>query len=196
MFGLSPAVSNIVFMLVMMQVSKRLDLENPDILFYVRAVYVTLQVATFGVYFLTKMKINSKNDLTTLKYVEPANPMGGVNEPRAVVTTVKEYDLKQVDSQIKGVFQSLAMMGFMHLYMKYTNPLVMQSVSGIKGALECNIVKIHLFGTPATGDLKRPFKAAPGLLQALTGGASGDLKTDKASVESAEVSGAGGIKED
>ncbi|CAH6722302.1 SRP-independent targeting protein 3 [[Candida] jaroonii] len=194
MFGVSPAVSNIVIMLVMMQVSRRLDLENPDILFYVRVIYGSLQALTFFVFFLTRLKINSKNDLTTLKYVEPANPMSGETAPRAVVTTVKEYDLKQIDTQIRGIFQSLAMMGFMHLYLKYTNPLVMQSISGIKGALESNIVQIHLFGAPATGDLKRPFKAAPGLLQALTG--AGEIQTDKASVEKAEVSGAGGIKED
>ncbi|WEJ95714.1 phosphate transporter (Pho88) [Yamadazyma tenuis] len=182
-------------MLAMMQVSRRLDLENPDILFYVRVIYITLQALTLGVYLFTKMKINAKNDLTTLKYVEPANPMSGQGET-PVITTVKEYDLKQVDTQIKSVFQSLAMMGFMHLYMKYTNPLVMQSISGLKGALEANIVKIHLFGTPATGDLKRPFKSAPGLLQALSGATAGDVKTDKHSVESAEISGAGGIKED
>lgn len=196
MFGMSPAVSNIAVMLIMMQVSRNLDMENPDILFYVRVVYGSLQALTLMVYLFTKVKINAKNDLTTLKYVQPANPMSGESEPKAVVTTVKEYDLQQVDAQMKGVFQSLAMMGFMHLYMKYTNPLVMQSISGIKGALESNIVQIHLFGVPATGDLKRPFKQAPGLLLALTGGAGGDIKTDKASVESAEVSGAGGIKED
>lgn len=196
MFGVSPAVSNIVIMLAMMQVSRRLDLEDPTILLYVRVIYGSLQALTFAIFMFVKFKINNKNDLTTLKYVEPANPMAGQAEPKAVVTTVRDYDLKQVDAQIKGIFQSLAMMGFMHLYLKYTNPLVMQSVSGIKSALESNIVQIHLLGAPATGDLKRPFKAAPGLLSALTGGAVGDVKTDKASVENAEVSGSGGIKQD
>lgn len=192
---MNPAITNLAIMLIMMQVSRRLDLENPDILFYVRVAYIGCQVIAFAVYLLTKYKINKKNDLTTLKYVEPANPMSGETGPKAVVTTVKEYDLKQVDAQIKSIFTSLAMMGFMHIYMKYTNPLVMQSVSGVKSALESNIVKIHLFGVPATGDLKRPFKAAPGLLQALQGG-NQDIKTDKHSVEAAEISGAGGIKED
>lgn len=196
MFGLNPAMSNIAVMLIMMQVSRNIDMENPDILFYVRVVYGTMQALTMGVYLFTKMKISAKNDMTTLKYVQPANTMAGETEPKAVVTTVKEYDLQQVDTQIKGVFQALAMMGFMHLYMKYTNPLVMQSISGIKGALESNIMQIHLFGTPATGDLKRPFKQAPGLMAALTGAGAGDVKTDKASVESAEISGSGGIKED
>lgn len=192
---MNPAVSNLGLMLVMMQVSRRLDLEDPTILLYVRIGYAACQLIVFGVCIYVKYQINKKNDLTTLKYVEPANPMSGLSEPKAVVTTVKEYDLKQIDSQIKGIFTSLAMMGFMHIYMKYTNPLVMQSVSSVKSALETNIVKIHLFGHAASGDLKRPFKAAPGLLQAFQG-ATADVKTDKASIDAAEVSGAGGIKED
>lgn len=179
----------------MMQVLRRLDLEDPDILFYVRVGYAACQLISFAVCMYVKYQINKKNDLTTIKYVEPANPMSGQSEAKAVVTTVKEYDLKQIDSQIKSIFTSLAMMGFMHLYMKYTNPLVMQSVSSVKSALETNIVKIHFWGQPAAGELKRPFKAAPGFLLAFTGGA-GEVKTDKASVEAAETAGAGGIKED
>lgn len=192
---MNPAVSNLGLMLIMMQVSRRLDLEDPQILLYVRIAYGACQLIVFGVCLYVKFKINKKNDLTTLKYVEPANPMSGQAESKAVVTTVKEYDLKQIDSQIKSIFTSLAMMGFMHLYMKYTNPLVMQSVSSVKSALETNIVKIHLFGQAASGDLKRPFKAAPGLFQALQG-AGGEIKTDKASIDAAEAAGAGGIKED
>lgn len=192
---MNPAITNLALMLVMMQVSRRLDLEDPDILFYVRIAYLSCQAIAFAVCLYVKFSINKKNDLTTLKYVEPANPMAGQPEPKAVVTTVKEYDLKQIDQQIKGLFTSLAMMGFMHVYMKYTNPLVMQSISSVKGALETNIVKIHLWGKAASGDLERPFKAAPGLLQALQG-AGGDVKTDKASIDAAETSGAGGIKEE
>lgn len=191
---MNPMVSNLVIMLAMMQISKKIDFENPDVLFWVRVGYLGCQAVALAVYLITRAKINAKNDLTTLKYVEPANPLSGESEPKAVVTTVKEYDLKQVDAALKGVAQGLAMMGFMHLYMKYTNPLFMQTISTVKGALETNIVKIHLFGVPASGDLKRPFKAAPNFLQSLTGNA--DIKTDKASIDAAEVSGAGGIKED
>ncbi|CAK9437527.1 uncharacterized protein LODBEIA_P19050 [Lodderomyces beijingensis] len=191
---MNPAVTNIAIMLIGMQVAKKLDFENPDVLFYTRAFYAACQVLTFLIYMVIRFKIEQKNDLTTIKYVEPANPMSGA-EARAVVTTVKEYDLQNVNGLIKGIFTGLAMMGFMHLYMGYTNPLVMQSVSSLKSALESNMAKIHLYGTPATGDLKRPFKAAPGLMEMLSG-AAGGVQTDKASVDSAEVSGAGGIKQD
>ncbi|KAG0674846.1 phosphate transporter (Pho88), partial [Kluyveromyces marxianus] len=132
-----------------------------------------------------------KNDLTTLKYVTPPNPLGGQTEEKLEVTTVRDYDLQQIDSSIKSIYTGLAMMGFMHLYMKYTNPLFMQIVSPVKSALEHNEVQIHVFNKPATGDLKRPFKA-PSMFGAATGGS--DPKTDKKSIETAEKAGKGGVK--
>ncbi|GME94380.1 hypothetical protein B5S28_g5008 [[Candida] boidinii] len=192
---MNPALTNLVLMLVNMQVARRLDFEDPTILLYVRIAYVTATVLVLSIYLYVRSVIISKNDLTTLKYVEPSSPLSGETGEKLQVTTVKDYDLKQINSSIKGVFTGLAMMGFMHIYMKYTNPLFMQTISPIKSALEANIVKIHLFGKPATGDLKRPFKAAS-LFGGLGGAGSSDVKTDKASIEKAETSGAGGIKEE
>ncbi|CUM66770.1 uncharacterized protein PRCAT00004451001 [Priceomyces carsonii] len=190
---MNPAFSNLGVMLVMMQVSRNLDFENEKTIFWVRTAYVACQIVTMAIYLVTKFFINRRNDLTTLKYVEQGSPFSG-EEPKAVVITVKEYDLKEVDKQMKSLVQGLAMMGFMHLYMKYTNPLVMQSVTTVKSALESNIVKIHLFGSPATGDLKRPFKAAPGLMSAFAN--AQNSPSDEQSFKKAEISGAGGIKED
>ena len=178
---MNPAITNLGVMLVMSASfpsfrfrRSRYSLLRPELS------YLSCQAIALAIYAITRAKICAKNDLTTLKYVEPANAMSGETEPKAVVTTVREYDLKQVNTQeIRSIFTSLAMMGFMHIYMKYTNPLVMQSISSVKSALEANIVKIHLFGTPATGDLKRPFKAAPGLMQALSG-ASTDVQDRQA----------------
>ncbi|KAH3684812.1 hypothetical protein WICPIJ_004207 [Wickerhamomyces pijperi] len=188
---MNPAITNLVLMLVLMQVAKKIDFEDPDIKFYVRVAFITAQSITLGIYLYTRSIINKKNDLTTLKFVSPPNSLAGETEGKLTVTTVKEYDLEQIQTATKGVFTSLAMMGFMHLYMKYTNPLFMQIISPIKGALELNIVKIHLFGQAAVGDLKRPFKAA-----SMFGGFGGnsEAKTDKATVEAAEKAGLGGIK--
>lgn len=49
-------------------------------------------------------------------------------------------------------------MVFMHIYMKYNNPLLIQSILPVKSAFELSIVKIHVFGMEANGELKRPFK--------------------------------------
>lgn len=82
----------------------------------------------------------------------------------------------------------------MHLYFKYTNPLLIQSIIPLKGAFEGNEIKIHLFGTPANGDLKRPFKAPAGLMSSLQGGAA--PVQDKKTIAAAEKSGRGGVKDE
>lgn len=188
---MNPAISNLAIMLIMMQVSKRLDMENPDVVFYIRCAYAAATATTLAIYLYARAVIVKKNDLTTLKFVSAPNAMAGESEGKLTVTTVKEYDLQQVQSSIKSVFTSIAMMGFMHLYMKYTNPLVMQSISPVKSAIESNIVQIHVFGKAASGDLKRPFKAAS-LFGAFGGG--DDVKTDKHTIEQAETAGTGGVK--
>jgi hypothetical protein len=132
-------------------------------------------------------------DLTTLKYVEPA-PMGSAEEPKLVTTTIHAYDLTQLRALFKAQLMGVGMMAFMHLYMKYTNPLVIQSLIPLKGAFESNLVKIHIFGEPAAGELKRPFKAAAGFMSALQGG--GETTSDKKTVEAAEKSGRGGAKDE
>ncbi|KAE9975331.1 hypothetical protein BLS_005589 [Venturia inaequalis] len=190
--AISPQVTNIIIILFMMQASKKVPFENPDVLNGVRALYVLSNVIIAGIYFYVKMQIDKKKDMTVLKYVEPA-PMGSTEEPKAVTTTIHAYDLQQLKALFKAQVMGVGMMAVMHIYFKYTNPLLIQSIIPLKGALEGNLIKIHLFGQPAIGELKRPFKAAAGFMGAMQGG---EVKTDKKSVEAAEKSGRGGAKEE
>jgi hypothetical protein len=127
--------------------------------------------------------------MTTLKYVEPA-PMGSTEEPKPVTTTNMDYDKGQLRQQLRSQLMGVGMMGVMHLYFQYTNPLLIQSIIPLKGAFESNLAKIHVFGKPATGDLARPFKAGGGFMSA------GAPKTDKASIDAAEKNWRGGVKEE
>ncbi|KAH8430799.1 PHO88 family protein [Aspergillus melleus] len=185
----SPQVTNLVIIVVMMQLAKKVPFEDPDVLMLVRGMYILSNVLILGLYLYSQAKINSKKDLTTLKYVEPA-PMGSNEEPRPVTTTNMEYDKGQLRQLIKGQLMGVGMMGVMHLYFKYTNPLLIQSIIPLKSAIESNLVKIHVFGRPATGDLQRPFKAANSFMS------QGQIKSDKASVENAEKNWRGGVKEE
>jgi hypothetical protein len=47
--------------------------------------------------------------------------------------------------------------------MKYTQPLFIQGIMALKNLYDAKPIKIHIFGFAAEGDLKRPFKSAPGL---------------------------------
>lgn len=161
----SSAVTNIVFMLVMMQLSRRIDLEDETNIMYVRTAYLVSVVSAYIVYQIVKQKIVAKNDLTKVKVVTPKNPMKPEESEKVKYMTVKEYDLEQVNQAIKGIWTGVAMMAFMHLYMKYTNPLFMQCLNPIKGALEHNVTRINLWGAKAEGDLQRPFKS-PSILDA------------------------------
>ena len=195
-----------------MQVSKKIPFEDPQVLLGVRILYVVSNVLIAGIYFYMQMKINAKKgespsaytlsvkreltpalqDLTTLKYVEPP-PMGSAEEPKLITTTIHSYDLQQLKGMYKSQLMGVGMMAFMHLYMKYTNPLLIQSIIPLKGAFEGNLMKIHLFGQPAIGDLKRPWKSAGGMMG--MGGAA-EPKADKKSIEQAERAGSGGVKEE
>ena len=119
--------------------------------------------------------------------------MGSSEEPKLITTTIHAYDLGQLRGVLKSQLMGVGMMCVMHLYFKYTNPLLIQSIIPLKGAFEGNLAKIHLLGQPAIGDLKRPWKAAGGFMG--MGGAS-DPKADKKSIEQAERAGSGGVKEE
>lgn len=193
----------------MMQLSKKIPFEDPDVLLMVRGLYIVSNLLILGLYLYSQSQISKKKgmfayatllaclalranpiaDMTTLKYVEPA-PMGTGEEPRPVTTTNMDYDKGQLRQLIRSQLMGVGMMGVMHLYFKYTNPLLIQSIIPLKGALESNLVKIHVFGRPATGDLARPFKSAGGFM------AQGQPKSDKASIENAEKNYRGGVKEE
>lgn len=175
-----------------MQLSKKIPFDDPMVLNGVRALYVFSNVLILGIYLYVQMQINKKRDMTVLKYVEPA-PMGSGEEPKAVNITVHAYDLQQLRALFKAQLMGVGMMAVMHFYFKYTNPLLIQSIIPVKGAFEGNLVKIHMFGQTASGDLKRPWKASGGLMGAMQGG---EIKTDKKSIEAAEKSGRGGAKEE
>lgn len=172
-----------------MQIARRIPFDDPQILTYVRIAYVLTQVVTLAVYFYTARKIRTKNDQTVLKYVEPANPMspdsGGI-----ITTTYRDYDLGEISKLLKGAYTGIAMMTFLHLYLKYTQPLFVQALMGLKNLYEAKPVAIHLLGQKAEGELKRPFKGAPSLF-----GGAGAAATDKAAIEEAEKK-VGGIKEE
>ena len=72
--------------------------------------------------------------------------------------------------------------------MQYTQPLFIQGIMTVKGVLESNEAKLHIFGKKAEAELSRPFKTAPGLMEQFTGGGAGP-QTDVASIKAAEKAG-------
>lgn len=120
--------------------------------------------------------------------------MGSTEEPKLITTTIHAYDVAQMKALYKAQLMGVGMMAVMHLYFKYTNPLLIQSIIPLKGAFEGQEIKIHFFGNSASGDLKRPFKAPAGLMSSLQGGAA--PVQDKKTIAAAEKAGRGGAKDE
>jgi len=174
-------LANLGISLAAMQLARKIPFEDPEVLLYVRIAYVSVQLLVLGTYYYVSSKIKQKNDLTVLKYVEPKNPMNPDTSGGVVSITVREYDLQEVSKAIKAVLMGVAMMAVMHGYLKYTQPLFIQALMGLKGVYDSNEVAIHLLGKKAEGDLKRPFKSPPGMF-----GATGP-NTDAAAIKEAEA---------
>jgi len=185
---MNPAIQNLVISMGAMQLARKVPFENPDILLAARVGYVVSQIIIVGVYLYISSMIKKKDDKTVLKYVEPGTPMsqeGG----QLVTTTVRDYDLTETSKLLRSAYMGVAMMGFLHLYMKFNPPLLIQALMGLKGLYDAKPVTIYIFGKPAEGDLKRPWKASAGMF----GG--GEPQTDKAAIDAAEKK-VGSKKED
>jgi hypothetical protein len=74
----------------------------------------------------------------------------------------------------------ILMMCLLHGYLKYTQPLFVQSITGLKNLYDAKPVAIHVFGKSSEGDLKRPFKST-GMF-----GAASNPQTDAAAIAEAE----------
>ncbi|KAF8185460.1 PHO88-related membrane protein [Pholiota molesta] len=176
---MNSGVQNLVVSLGAMQLARKIPFEDPVILNYVRIGYIVSQVIILGAYYYVSLAIKKKNDQTVLKYVEPSSPMSQ-DEPKLVTTTVRDYDLSETSKLLRSVYMGIAMMGVMHIYFHFTQPLFIQALMGVKNLYDAKPVAIYILGKPATGDLKRPFKTA-----SMFGAATGP-QTDAAAIAEAE----------
>ncbi|KAL9932227.1 hypothetical protein V8E36_008999 [Tilletia maclaganii] len=169
---MNAALGNVAIMLGANQLVKRIPFdEHPEYVNYARIAYISAQLLCLLVFYICSIRIKRANDLTVLKYVEPKNPMS--QEPGELITTThRDYDLADVRKAMRGIVMGMLMVGVMHGYLKYTNPLVIQSILPIKNALESKQALLWIWNQPATGDLKRPFKVANSLFGAAAPAAS------------------------
>ncbi|KAI8059988.1 inorganic phosphate transporter [Gilbertella persicaria] len=150
---------NMGFLLVSMQLAKKIDWEDPDVLTYARIGYYSAQVLVVAMAYGLISIIKKKNDTTVLTYNAPAKPSlsGPTEAPATITTTVKDYDIEQVQQFIKSSVTSIFIISLMHFQFKFTQPLLMQSIMPVKNLLAHKEALIHLWGDAPEGNLARPF---------------------------------------
>lgn len=98
-------------------------------------------------------------DTTTITYDAPRKPGMSADAPTTITTTIKDYDIDQVQQFIKSTVTSIVIISVMHFQFKFTQPLLMQSIMPIKNFLAHKEALIHLWGDAPEGNLARPFTA-------------------------------------
>ncbi|ORX54075.1 putative phosphate transporter [Hesseltinella vesiculosa] len=172
---LTSPMFNVAFMIVAMQLGKRIDWEDPQVLMIARFGYYGAQVLVLLLTFGLMRMVQNKNDTTPLKYVE-TKP--GPDQGKEVQTTNVEYDVAQVRQLISSTMTSVLMISVMHWYFKFTQPLLMQSIMPFKNLAASKVGLIYIWNDPATGSLQRPFQAENPLAALLGGGATAPAATE------------------
>ncbi|CAO3697614.1 unnamed protein product [Rhizopus microsporus] len=151
---------NVGFLLVSMQLAKKVNWNDPDVLTMARIGYYSAQLLVVAMAYGLITLIRKKNDTTVLTYTPPAKPGFGAPAPSApetVTTTIRDYDIDQVKQFIQSTLTSVLIISLMHWQFKFTQPLLMQSIMPIKNFLTHKEALIHLWGDKPEGSLARPF---------------------------------------
>jgi hypothetical protein len=84
---------------------------------------------------------------------------------------------------MKQSLTGIGMIVFLHFQFKFIQPLLVQSILGFKTFFTTKQARLHIWGHPAVGDLKRPFRLeAPfGMVDEKK-----QPRTDKGSIKKAE----------
>ncbi|KAI8354152.1 inorganic phosphate transporter Pho88 [Blakeslea trispora] len=175
---------NVASFLFFQQLGRFIKLENYT--YSLRILYVTAQLTILGLNYYLISKIKQKNDQTVLKYVEPASQSwdeGYYNTRNPTHDKHVEYDIAEVNKGIKQSAGGILMIALLHFKFGFIQPLLVQSILGFKTFLMTKEARIHLWGSPATGDLRRPFRIdSPfGMISEKK-----QPKTDKGSIKKAE----------
>ncbi|KAI8885876.1 hypothetical protein K501DRAFT_178950 [Backusella circina FSU 941] len=144
-----------------MQLAKKIDWEDPNVLTFARIGYFGAQLLVVGLSYGLIAFINKKNDTTVLTYENPAKPSlsGETSTPQTITTTIRDYDVDQMNQFIKSTLTSVVIISIMHFKFHFTQPLLMQSIMPIKNLLAHKEALIHLWGDAPEGNLARPFVA-------------------------------------
>ncbi|KAI9467869.1 MAG: inorganic phosphate transporter Pho88 [Benjaminiella poitrasii] len=177
---------NMGFFLVVRQITKVMDLDNPEYKGMMRGLYLGSQILIFALSMYLMSVINKKNDTTSLRYVEPGTQQwdGTETTDKLINTTNKDYDLDEVKKQMKQGFTNIAVIAFLHLKFGYVQPLIIQSILGFKTFFMSKEARIHFFnGKTTSGELRRPFRVEAPFNMV---NEKRQPKTDKGSIKRAE----------
>ncbi len=173
-----------VLTIVVAITAKRVPLDTPEILPWLRGFFFASNIGVFGCCLAIHWKIRrngsfvipyhtlsatntSEVDTTPLLYTDAAEQQAQEASPSKQMT-VYAHDRNFLSALYKLPVKGFLVVALMHFYMKSTKPLLLQSVLPLKALWEADIFRVHVRGHAATGELQRPWKKRRGPRQLVT----------------------------
>lgn len=152
-------ITTALLVLGVVQLSRKLDLEDPSTINAVRIAYGVSQLLLLAVLYFIKTKIDATPNRTIIEFDDstPSFTQPATQGPKKRMT-IQEYDLTEWQNQFKQTLIPLGLIMALHLYGGFTQPLIIQTLLPWKALYSTPLLQIYLLGKPAEGSNARPFK--------------------------------------
>lgn len=149
-------------LLILVQVIRRLDLTSSFAIGMVRLSYICSQLAGVAFLFYIRSLIMKKGEKTEKVEVDIPPKFGELptNPPAHQKISVMDYDLMECNKQIQQIISGMAILGLLHWWLGFIQPLFIQAIIPWKNLLLTPLVRLHFWGAQVNDDesLKRPWK--------------------------------------
>merc|ERR1711907_47667 len=148
-----------------------IDFETPNTVNMVITGYVTMQAITLSICFMVYRSIESKRGQQghTQRFLvkAPPLPFGQENPAPDKMMNATEYDISKLNEIVKQILMGICVISFIFYKWESPKPLFLQMLMAPSAILESQLFQIHIRGKPATGELIRPWKPPPGMMDEL-----------------------------
>ena len=159
-------IGNLAFMIIANQIIGYFKLADPKYLLYVRIGFAATHALVVSFLFFLKMRIQSSSPTEGRIEVVEGIDLPGHPATRKVMTP-REYDLYELNKQLRAVITNIVFMSALHFFFKGSQMLIMVSVNAVKALVWNPLVRIHIYGAKSEGPLSRPFPIPEGPFGAL-----------------------------
>ena len=179
-------------MVLVAMAAKRVPLEDPKLLPWLRGLFFASNVSILGFCFLIHWKIRQNRNRPVIRQAQQAisasdppkadaMPLARTEQQAQEISQSKQVTIYTHDREFllalyKLPVRGLLVVAIMHFYMKSTKPLLLQTILPLKALWEADIFRVYVRGHATSGKLQRPWKKRKGPRQLLTEYASSAVR--------------------
>jgi hypothetical protein len=157
----SPGLSGMIVPMASIALMRAIDTEDPDTQTNITIVFAVVHSIIIALLLFLRVKLAGATDDTMINVPTPDAPfMPEEDKGKSRNMTAAAYDLEQwQELAVKKVGMALVIISVMYFKFGHIMPLMFQCFHNPKQIYDSPLVKVHLLGLKAEGDLARPWTA-------------------------------------